>query len=278
MLRKIVSGNSRPQVVVEELVGHLGPVQLGFLVDPRPDLKDFDMEKTMSNIRNGALDRLGEIFEKLHLHNEARQRVLRVVCELIERRRSGQHREVRTLKDDYESVKKVSELSRQLCEAIEGLPDNVKLIFVASCGIYVDGSWSEDFQDKYKNSVGFVAMLDAITGGANLALAAFPSEMPAGGRKPMLDHHGWHVLDIWRAVEDVGLSPGRGSFLELCDAVFDAADIPSGAEGAVKYFMKHLAFVLPQSVEATGRMLDRLQKADFSAKKGSRKNPPEDQG
>lgn len=62
-----------------------------------------------------------------------------------------------------------------------------------------------------------------------------------GGRRKVLLLYA-HIIDgIWDATKDHGLKVGRGGpFERLCKAVFDAAGVPSGAEGAVRYFKENL--------------------------------------
>ncbi|MFN7042834.1 MAG: hypothetical protein ACK4OH_16970 [Acidovorax temperans] len=63
-----------------------------------------------------------------------------------------------------------------------------------------------------------------------------------GGRRKLLHHYYFHINWVWEAVQDEGLSLGRGGpFERLCDAVFMAAGVPAASEGAVRYFYEKRA-------------------------------------
>lgn len=268
MVMKRKGTGGRPDVVAE-----LDGFELSFSVDPRPPLVDFDMEAALSSL--GEIDRqkVAVICRRLGVSVEGCNRVLRVLCELIERKKDAGAQVVRTLKNDADDLAEIAKLSRQLADKVSHLPDNLQMILMVSCQQLVDECLSNDWQLRYQDGCGLVAPMEILHRGAERAIGAFGNSVKSGGRRPVLDHHGWHILDIWRAVEDEDLEPARGQFLQLCNVVFDVAGFPSGAEGAVRYFMQNLAYVIPDSVEATARMLDRISKVDKSQAKTQRKNP-----
>lgn len=258
----------RPDVVAE-----VDDFELSLLVDPRSSLVGFDAEAALSSMSEIDRQKVETICGQLGISVDGRDRVLRVLCELIERKKNASVHDVRTVKNDRDDLAEIAGLAHQLAVKVSDLPDNLKMILMVSCQQLVDECLPHDWQLRYRNGCGLVAPMEVLHSGAERAVGAFGDVVNGGGRKPVLDHHGWHILDIWRAVEGEGLEPARGQFLQLCNAVFDAAGFPSGAEGAVRYFMKHLAYVIPDSVEATMSMLDRISEVDKSQAKTQRKNP-----
>jgi len=258
-----------------EVVADVNGFELTCLVDPRPELSGFDPTGAVASLRSEGRQKVRAICDELGLSAGGEDRLLRVVCELIERRKGEKAPFARTAKEHAEEMEDIARLARQLADRVDRLPDNLKMILMVSCQQLVDECLPEDWQLRYQEGCGLVAPMEILWGGADRAVAAFGENLKGGGRKPVLDHHGWHVLDIWRAVENQDINPVRGSFLKLCDVIFDVAGFPSKAEGAVRYFIENLSFEVPESLDATMRMLDRIQAVDESATKKQRKNPPQ---
>jgi hypothetical protein len=64
-----------------------------------------------------------------------------------------------------------------------------------------------------------------------------------GGRKNTLGHYAWHVSEIARCVEQKSvrrpIRVGRGGeFERLCEAVWNAANVPSKPAGAIREMIR----------------------------------------
>jgi hypothetical protein len=60
------------------------------------------------------------------------------------------------------------------------------------------------------------------------------------GRRSFMHRYYDHLEMVWESVKDEGFSVGRGGkFERLCEAVFQAAGVPSSAEGAVRFFVEY---------------------------------------
>jgi len=71
---------------------------------------------------------------------------------------------------------------------------------------------------------------------AQLAMDDLKGSTKEGGRKSVLNVYARHVFEISLCVR--ALQPGRGGeFERLCNAVFDAAEVPARAEGAIRKFL-----------------------------------------
>ena len=63
----------------------------------------------------------------------------------------------------------------------------------------------------------------------------------SGGRRKITHIHAKTIARIWEITRDYGLTAGRGGgFERLCNAIFEAAEVPANAEGAIRYFTKNL--------------------------------------
>lgn len=68
----------------------------------------------------------------------------------------------------------------------------------------------------------------------------FSEKFNKNGRKSTLSHYYLYINWIWSSVEGDGITLGRnGKFEKICNAVFEAAGVPAGAEGAVRFFIKN---------------------------------------
>ena len=76
------------------------------------------------------------------------------------------------------------------------------------------------------------------------AVARLRAELGAGasgGRGKITPIHAQTIARVWEITRDYGLTAGRGgSFERLCNAIFEAAEVPANAEGAIRYFTKNL--------------------------------------
>lgn len=68
----------------------------------------------------------------------------------------------------------------------------------------------------------------------------FALQKKSGGRRTILHEYYFYLEWIWESVKNEGFVIGRNNpFERLCDAVFLAAGVPAGAEGAVRFFSEN---------------------------------------
>lgn len=184
----------------------------------------------------------------------------------------------KTPKERAEALLAVASSSRALYEAIAelSLRDSFDLHLLSNT---LAEGWPLDTPEK---SIPVPTAMQLETVGR--IAQAMASEVTAGagasGRRPTLPRYAAHVGQIWRAVRDAGISPGRGGeFEKLCDEIFSLAGVPSKAEGAVRYFNEKL---LPRlsAANPVSESFDAAIEASIAAlmeKMGTedlRKNPP----
>lgn len=270
MVSRIARGK-RPQIVAE-----LNGFSFELLVDPRPELDGFNCDAAVDVLPLDRRARAIAVCEEAGIPERLQRGVLSVICKLVEYQRVGT--EVRTIKQDVDDLQQAVQMARDLVAKIDQLPANLKMALLVACREVVDEKWPEEWQRKYDEGCGLLTPVGLLAEGAEALVQAYDGAgATGGGRRPVLDHHGWHILDIWKVVESAGLTPGRGAFLKFCDGLFEVAGIPSKAEGAVKYFQANLMFVLPGhgDTDATMRMLDRLypESSELSSDQKAGKNP-----
>lgn len=146
-----------------------------------------------------------------------------------------------TPKARLENLKNILKLSLALSEAIERVDthDLLKLIEEMAAAPADMMSAAESRRNKYGPAAGVGVEARRLSIALKTFLAKQP-EVKKGGRAPMVHHYVRFIEDDLEPVAyEAGITLGRGGkFEELCTAVFDAAGVPAGAEGALRAYLE----------------------------------------
>lgn len=180
---------------------------------------------------------------------------------------------IKTTRERRAELERVAELSHELARLLSAmeLRDSVGLMgmgheVVRPLPNYYKGRWKpipENFQMEVLAAAA-VRLRDEIPSGSK------------GGRRSLLSAYAKEIARVWEAVEPSGLQPGRGGDFEyLCDALFQAAGVQAKAEGAIRYFRKHLYGKPKNKMVPMMTRLESSASLEETPRKGRRKNPQE---
>ena len=146
-----------------------------------------------------------------------------------------------TPKARLENLKNILKFSLTLSEAIEqvDIHDLLKLMEEMAAVPADIMSAAESQRNKYGPAAGVGVEARRLSIALKTFLAKQP-EVKKGGRAPMVHHYVRFIEDDLEPVDyEAGITLGRGGkFEELCTAVFEAAGVPAGAEGALRAYLE----------------------------------------